>query len=317
MSIPPESAISTASAETIAPEPLQSITPTLPDPGNDTVAEVPDEAVIQIAESEQAIAPTPSSSVRGCALFLAQKLDLRTLSQGETIAESPLTVRAGQSGYAVLFPYGVTVLFGLRAIEEAAFLTQLNSLLIGKFDTPETEEIQLIFNSKKANRAENGKIWLQSFSVEGLQIVADILAKSVVLDHYEIGTAKGFDQIDPFAEGLRHNTINAKLGNKLLRQLGNTLSIQHKIVGRVEIIDKPDLLWDRPDLDQFYARLEDEYEIKERHVALQQKLDLMSRTAETVLELFQHNTSMRVEWYIVLLIVIEILLSLYELFVLK
>lgn len=290
---------------------------TLSSTGSNIAPEPKDESAIQVFDSSQAIAPKTPSPMRGYALFLAQKLDLSTLSQGEIVASAPLTVRAGQSGYAVLFPYGVAVLFGLKPIEEAAFLTQLSSLLIGQFESPDTEEIQLIFDSKKINREENGTIWLQHFSVECLQVVADVLAKSVVLDHYEIGTAKGFDQIDPFAEGLRRNTINAKLGNKLLRQLGNTLSIQHKIVGRVEMIDKPDLLWDKPDLEQVYSRLEDEYEIRERHIALQQKLDLMSRTAETVLELFQHNTSLRVEWYIVALIVIEILLSLYELFVLR
>lgn len=255
--------------------------------------------------------------MRGNAVFLAQKLDLSVLAQGEILATTPLTVRAGQAGYAVLYPYGAVVLFGLHPIEEATFLTQLAPFLTGKFDTPETEEVQLFFDPKRTGRAENGKIWLQAFSFECLQIVADVLAKSVVLDHYETGTAKGFDQIDPFAEGLRRNTIDTKLGKKLLRQLGHTLSIQHKIVGRVEIIDKPEPLWDRPDLEQTYYRLENEYEIRERHLALQQKLDLISRTAETVLELFQHNTSLRVEWYIVVLIVIEILLSLYELFILK
>ncbi|MGB3493318.1 MAG: RMD1 family protein [Elainellaceae cyanobacterium] len=285
--------------------------------GSELLPVSPDQSAIQVSEADQAIAPHLASVMRGYAIFLAQKLDLNTVSQGEVVADDPLTVRAGQSGYAVLFPYGAVVLFGLGPIEEAAFLTQLSSLLIGKFETPKTEEVQLIFDAEKTNRAENGTIWFQKFNVECLQIVADVLAKSVVLDHYEIGTAKGFDQIDPFAEGLRRNTISKKLGNKLLGQLGNTLSIQHKIVGRVEIIDKPDLLWDRPDLDVIYSRLKDEYEISERHTALQQKLDLMSRTAETVLELFQHNTNLRVEWYIVALIVIEILLSLYELFVLK
>jgi uncharacterized Rmd1/YagE family protein len=85
-------------------------------------------------------------------------------------------------------------------------------------------------------------------------------------------------------------------------------------VGRVEIIDKPELLWDAPDLERIYLRLENEYEIRERQVALERKLDLISRTAETALDLLQHNTGLRVEWYVVILIVVEILLSLYELF---
>jgi hypothetical protein len=75
---------------------------------------------------------------------------------------------------------------------------------------------------------------------------------------------------------------------------------------------KPDLIWDRPDLERLFLRLEDEYEISERYAALNQKLELISRTAETVLELLQHRRGMRVEWYIVILIVLEILLTLYQ-----
>ena len=37
------------------------------------------------------------------------------------------------------------------------------------------------------------------------------------------------------------------------------------MVGRVAVAEKPELLWDRPDLEGLYIRLEDEFEIKERH----------------------------------------------------
>lgn len=87
------------------------------------------------------------------------------------------------------------------------------------------------------------------------------------------------------------------------------------MVGRVEVAEKPDLLWDHPQLERVYARLLDEYELSERHRALGRKLELISRTAETVLELLQNRRSLRVEWYIVILIVVEILLTLYEMFV--
>jgi uncharacterized Rmd1/YagE family protein len=254
-------------------------------------------------------------AVPGRALFLGEKLNLKTLKNGDSLASDPLMVTAGASGCAVLFPYGVVVLFGLAPVEEAAFLTSLKPLVTGEFTTPEMEDISLKSDPASSGRAENGQIWVREFSTECLQLVADVLAKSVVLDHYEAGTARIFEQIEPFAEGLRRNIRNERWGKELLRQLGNNLSIQNKIVGRVEIIDKPELLWDAPDLDRLYARLEDEYEIRERHLALERKLDLITRTAETVLEMLQHNSTMRVEWYIVILIVVEILLSVYELFI--
>lgn len=253
-------------------------------------------------------------TVSGRAIFLGERLDLKALEKTDYLGTMPLVVSAGEQGCVVLFRYGAVVLFGLGPVEEASFLTYLKPLVIEPFASPETEEVVLKQDDSGGARVENGTIWLQSFSIECLQIVADVLAKSVVLAHYEIGTGKIFDQIEPFAESLQRTTKDERWAKELLRQLGRTLSIQHKIVGRVEIIDKPDLLWDSPDLERIYLRLENEYEIRERHLALERKLGLISSTAETVLDLLQHNTGLRVEWYVVILIVVEILLSFYDVF---
>jgi uncharacterized Rmd1/YagE family protein len=58
----------------------------------------------------------------------------------------------------------------------------------------------------------------------------------------------------------------------MLKLLENALLVQHRVSGRVAVAEKPDALWDRPDLERLYARLEDEYELKERVDALNRKL---------------------------------------------
>ena len=42
---------------------------------------------------------------------------------------------------------------------------------------------------------------------------------------------------------------------------------------------------------------------------------MIGRTIQTSIDLVQNRRSMRVEWYIVILIVVEIVLTLYEMFV--
>lgn len=254
------------------------------------------------------------TQVRAYALFVGERLNLKMLENTETLAITPMVVPVGSQGCAVLFRYGAVVLFGLQPVEEAAFLTQLQTLIVDPFASAETEETNLRLDPSGQGRVEPDGIWLPEFSVEQVQIVAVILAKSVVLAHYENSTAKLFDRIEPFAAKLQRTAKDERLSKELLTQIGTNLFIQNKIVGRVEIVDKPELLWDAPNLERLFLRLEDEYEIRERHLALERKLELISRTAETALELLQHNSTLRMEWYIVLLIVIEILLSLYDLF---
>ncbi|MFE4107009.1 RMD1 family protein [Almyronema epifaneia] len=255
-----------------------------------------------------------TDTLQARALFLGQSLDLEPFSTTNSLATTPLMVKAGDQGCAVLFDYGAVIVIGLSPLEEVNFLAALEALVTAPFAEPETEEITIHLDGAKAGKVENDTLWLAEFDIPSLQIVSDILAKSVVLAHYEMGAAAVFDRIEPFAASLQQLSNNRKQANELLRQIGSTLLIQHKMVGRVEIIDKPELLWEFPDLDRLYLRLEDEYEIRERHLALERKLDLVSRTAETALELQHQNTGLRLEWYVVILIVIEVLLSLYDLF---
>ncbi len=84
------------------------------------------------------------------------------------------------------------------------------------------------------------------------------------------------------------------------------------MLGIVEVGEKPNPIWDYPQLDRLYLRLENEYELRERLIALEQKLALISKSVETVLAILQRDSSYRVEWYIVILIVGEIFLSIYD-----
>jgi uncharacterized Rmd1/YagE family protein len=260
------------------------------------------------------MAKLDKNSLKGRALFLGERLDLRALETTHRLAITPLTVSAGERGYAVLFRYGVVVIFGLAPLEEASLLKHVEPLIGARFDHPEVEAIEIRLEATSGDTIDNGVIILPEPSIERLQIVADILAKSVVLAYYEASIAKTFDSIEPLAVTLQQEGRGWHEGEKLMRYIGDALLIDHKMVGRVEVGEKPELLWERPELERLYIRLEDEYEIRERHLALERKLSLISRTAETLLDLLQHHRSLRVEWYIVALIVFEIFLALYELF---
>jgi uncharacterized Rmd1/YagE family protein len=252
-------------------------------------------------------------AVKVRAYFLGQRINLQPFVKASPLAVEPLVVQRGDDGYVVLFEYGAAVLLGLSSVAEAEFLSDVQSRIIDPFTPPETEDITMRLAPSKEGKVERDTLLVAQFDIPTLQLVSDVLAKSVVLAEYETESAQVFDQIEPFATSLQQRNFNRQRANDLLKQIGNSLMIQHKIVGRVEIVEKPELLWEYPELDRLYARLEDEYEIKERHIALDRKLYLVSRTAETALDIQHQNTGLRLEWYVVILIVIEVLLSIYEL----
>ncbi|HLN08998.1 MAG TPA: RMD1 family protein, partial [Xanthobacteraceae bacterium] len=78
--------------------------------------------------------------------------------------------------------------------------------------------------------------------------------------------------------------------------------------------EKPDVLWDRPDIERLYARLEDEYELKERVDVLNRKLAVISETAQALTDIIDTQRSLRLELIIALLIVFEIVVAFYQIF---
>lgn len=211
-----------------------------------------------------------------------------------------------------MFRYGVIVLFNLTPVEEVAFIKGMSDFAIEPFEHYEAEEICLCLASTSQGVNPGECMAVDEFNLTRLQVVASVLAKSVILSHYETAVAETFERIEPLAHNLQHGGKYMHKGRELLAHIGDVLMIQGRMVGRVEISEKPELLWDEPQYERLYLRMADEYELIERHRALERKLDLVSKTAETLLDLLQNRRSHRVEWYIVILIVIEILLTVYE-----
>lgn len=253
--------------------------------------------------------------IEGRAWMLGERIDVRGFERGRTLAPTPLTVQVGQRGCAVLFRYGAVALFHLDSVEETAFLHNLRPFVIAPFEETEHEDVEIEIDPGRDERVgADGVLRLHEPSLERLQVVAEILAKSAVLAHYEERVARVFDNIEPLAADLQAGHRRSVHGRELLRQMGDALLTQTRTVGRVEVTEKPELTWDRADLDRLYERLSTEYELRERDLALGRKLELISRTASTLLDLIHTRRALRVEWYIVLLILFEVVLILYDMF---
>jgi len=247
------------------------------------------------------------------AFFVGSRLDLRTLEKPDVLASNPLTVRT-ENGCAVLYRYGVIIFFSTEPLIEKNALELFKAHVIEPFENPEAEEITVSVDPTQREGVRGNTVYISELTIEHLQIIADVLSKSVVLAEYEGKIAHNFDLIEPLAKDLERNGKVSVSAKELLQNIGAMLLSEHLIVGRVHITEKPEILWENPLLQGFYGRLEDEFEILERHATMERKLNLVSRTVETLLEVLNTRSSYRLEWLIVILIAVEIVLSVYSIF---
>jgi required for meiotic nuclear division protein 1 len=78
--------------------------------------------------------------------------------------------------------------------------------------------------------------------------------------------------------------------------------------------DKPDVLWNHPDLVRLYLQLAQEFDLQERSAALERKLALVGTTVETVMGLMESRRTLVLEVAVASPIAIEVGTTVYDLF---
>jgi uncharacterized Rmd1/YagE family protein len=247
------------------------------------------------------------------ALLLGDRLDTAGLERSDMISANPLAFHAGARGFVALYRFGVAVMVGLSPLEEEDVLQHVKVRVSGPRAHIDDEMAILEISSDQDDKiTSGGAITMKDLSSERLLVLADALAKSVSLGRDEREVNAVFDIVEPFAAKLAVSGKPPWRRDSMLKLIGQTLLVQHRVSGRVAVEEKPDVLWDRPDLERLYARLEDEYELKERAQTLKNKLDVIGETARALNDMIDADRATRLEWIIVGLIAAEILLSIAQ-----
>lgn len=230
----------------------------------------------------------------------------------EVLSTAPFCFRKGD-GYVVVFRYGALVLVGLTPAEEQAVLAQYSQ---SAHTTPiEEERLELTLRPDQDEGVTSpGQLQIKALTAAHVLVLADVLAKSIALARYEREIAQVFDTIEPTANTLAVSGRIPKGRQALLQLIGAALLAQHRVSGRIAFAEKPDSLWDHPELERFYARLEDEYEIIERGTLLNGKVGVVASAAETFTDLIDTARSTRLEILIVILILAELIIAAAALF---
>jgi len=252
------------------------------------------------------------SLLRARAVILGERLDHRGLGPGGTAMADPVPIAAPAPISAFAFRWGAVVIFGADPTEEAALLAALGPRITNPADS-QAEEVALIaLGAERDGVDAEGVIQLCDQASERLAVVADALAKSAALAQQEARIADALDRLEPAVADLRAAGRLRFSSRALHRQIGHALSAHSRNLARVEAADKPEVLWDHPELERLHARLSDEYELSERGTALERKLAWIGDTIQTLLSLLQARRALGLEAAIVALVGIEVAFTLFE-----
>lgn len=246
------------------------------------------------------------------ALQLGDSLEIKGLEREDSFSANPLAFRTLSGGTATLFKSGAVVFFGMTPVEEEDLIRGLGPRIVDPLDEREIETTQLVVKAGEEELVGSMRsLQLRGTDPNRLLLVAEALAVSVALAHDERRIAKAFERIEPVATSLIKRQLPSAPKSALLEQIGEALLIQKRLAGRVDLDEKPDVLWDHPELERLWTKLVDEYDLPARARAIERKLVVIRETADTITDLISTRTSHRLEWYIIALIAIEIALGFF------
>jgi len=242
------------------------------------------------------------------ARLLGGRIDTRDLAGDPAIA-----AHAEVAGMTIIFRFGVVVMIGAGNEPTASLDVALRRHVIDPTAIGEHESARIELRAEGDDRiGPEGQIQLAALRHDRLLLVGIMLARSVLLARDEFLIEEAFDRIAPLVTDLQENGRAQLSIRAAMRMVGNVLAARHRVTGTAQVDERPDLLWDHPELDRLYSRLEVEYELKERDEVLQRKLGALGDFTEALLDLVQDKRAFRVEIAIIALIAFESALSLFD-----
>jgi required for meiotic nuclear division protein 1 len=247
------------------------------------------------------------------AVILGERLDHRQLQRVPGGTVDPVQVALPGAPLVFAFRWGAVVIADASPEMEREVLAKLRPLVSHPLATPIEESATIQTAAAEDGVDANGVIQLTDATVPRLAVVADALAKSAALAYQENSLSETLDAMEPVVTSLRSQGRLIASSYGLRRAIGASLQARSHATARVQVEDKPDLLWDHPELERLYTRLSDEYELAERHATLDRKLTLIGESTGTLVSLIDARRSRTLEIAVVVLIGMELLAAMYEL----
>jgi uncharacterized Rmd1/YagE family protein len=220
---------------------------------------------------------------------------------------------AAAGGTVYLFASGAIVFLDVGQAGREAEVLRLRGAL------PRLSDAQVIaeeFSVREVAGArpdiQGGVLVLDQLLAERAEVVALTIAQSAAMEYYERIVDQMFSETDRLVERLERSGTMPVFTRKLHRFIGAAIGTRNEVFSVLHLFDKPDAAWDDPDADKVYQELRAEFDLVDRHQALELKLRSVQDALELVTDIARDKRLVWLEASIILLILLEIVLSIFR-----
>ncbi len=208
------------------------------------------------------------------------------------------------------FAYGATICWNLSIEGCQYYLDLVKDYEIEPHDEIETDEFT--FRIGEFAKIIEDEIILPVYDPLCLLAISHGLSQSVKLGTFENRLRKTIDENKYLPEHL------AKYGNIPLSRRGIRCKMGRLFIERnsinlhLEVLDPPEFFWEHSELEPFYSMTANYLDLKTRVEVLNQRLNVVNELFQMLGNELNHQHSSRLEWTIIVLIVLEVVLTLLK-----
>lgn len=219
-----------------------------------------------------------------------------------------IAVELGANEEVFIFPYGVVVSWGISSERVFQFIDELKPYEHIRCEPIETDKFTYVVGEPQ--RIQEDEITLPNSELLTKLAISHGIAQSVELNNFENVIQKLYNETKKIPEDLAAKG-RISLSRRQIRKKMGELFVERSIINlHVDALDLPEFFWDYPELEPLYQMISNYLDLRARVEVLNHRLDIVHDLYEVLGNELNHQHSSRLEWTIILLIVIEVVLSL-------
>jgi uncharacterized Rmd1/YagE family protein len=216
-------------------------------------------------------------------------------------------------GVVFVYSFGAVVFLDVAAEVRAKELQRLAAARPGLTQAQVLNEELTVREAPSARTdIEEGVLVVDSLSFARASVVALTVAQSAAMDYYERIVEHMFVDADRLGGELEKAGTMPMRTRHLLKFIGATVVTRAEVLSILHLLDTPDAAWDDPGADRIYQKLRAEFDLVDRYQSLELKLRSVQDTLEVITDVARDRRLFLLEATVVLLILLEIVLSLFR-----
>lgn len=226
-----------------------------------------------------------------------------------------LVYKDGDASFFFLYRFGSLVFFNVEPKRQTAIIERLK-VILGKSDIlGVSDEYALEVHEGVKNEVHFERVVLDKLTQDRIDLLSLVLGQSTALEYFEIKVDDLLRQAREISDLLQETGRMKRTARKVNKFIGYCMATKQDLVSSMYLLDKPDETWEDQVLDNLYRDATEMFELRERYRTIDYKLKMIEDNLKVISNVLANRKMAFLEWLIIILIAIEVILFVYELWI--